>query len=51
MTHVDRQIKGQGLGDPWDTLEALVARLAGESLGSTARPVADVFLQRPGAVL
>ena len=28
---VDRQIKGQGEGDAWDTLAALVARLAGDS--------------------
>ena len=55
-SHVDRQIKGQAAGEPWNTLGALVARLAGESLGggrSSSRmpPVPDVLLHRPGSVL
>jgi len=47
---IDRQIKGQASGRPWDVLEALVARLAGSS-GERSRvgvPVPDVFLQHAG---
>ena len=49
-TLVDRQIKGQEDGRPWDTLGRLVVRLAGES-GDDERAPADVFLHAAAAVL
>lgn len=47
---LDRQVKGQASGRPWDVLEALVARLAGSSaVGARASAsMSTAFLQQGG---
>lgn len=45
---IDRQIKGQAGGRAWDTLEALVVRLAGSETGAQAHPLSDAWLQSDG---
>lgn len=49
-TLVDRQIKGQEEGRPWDTLGRLVVRLAGGS-GDGERRSADPFLHDAAALI
>jgi len=51
-SRIDRQIKGQTEGRPWDTLARLVARLAGPNGAATATEArADAFLHDPAALL